>query len=46
MGHYETLELSPKATTEEIKRAYRRLVKAFYPDSQTSRASHERIELS
>ena len=43
MGHYEILELSPKATTEEIKKAYRRLVKAFHPDSQTSQASHERI---
>lgn len=32
-NHYETLKVSPSATPEEIKQAYRRLVKLFHPDS-------------
>lgn len=30
---YQTLGLEPGATTAEVKRAYRRLAKAFHPDS-------------
>ena len=39
--HYQTLGLSPQATSQEIKQAYRRLVKQFHPDSQTADADRE-----
>jgi molecular chaperone DnaJ len=39
--HYETLNVSPYATQAEIKRAYRKLVKQFHPDSHQASASHE-----
>ena len=42
-NHYQTLEIEQNATPQEIKDAYRRLVKQFHPDSQRSQASHERI---
>jgi hypothetical protein len=35
---YQTLGLAPGATTAEIKRAYRRLAKAYHPDSAGERA--------
>ncbi len=35
---YRTLGLSPGATQEEIKRAYRKLAKAYHPDSAGERA--------
>src|SRR5664279_2471448 len=35
---YQTLGLSPGATQAEIKRAYRRLAKAYHPDSAGERA--------
>lgn len=41
--HYETLEVSPKASQAEIKRAYRRLAKQFHPDSNQATANHDRI---
>ncbi len=41
--HYQTLEIHETATQAEIKRAYRRLAKEFHPDSQSDRASHDRI---
>jgi len=42
-NHYKTLKISPTATQAEIKQAYRRLVKIFHPDSQSSTAGHEEI---
>ncbi len=30
--HYEVLEVNPEASEDEIKKAYRRLVKKFHPD--------------
>lgn len=41
--HYDTLEVSPKATQAEIKRAYRRLAKQFHPDSNQAATNHDRI---
>ena len=34
MNHYQTLEVNPQATQQEIKQSYRRLAKKFHPDSQ------------
>ena len=34
MGYYKELEVSPKATEEEIKAAYRRLALDTHPDRQ------------
>lgn len=31
--HYQTLEVEPNSTEETIKRAYRKLAKAFHPDT-------------
>ncbi|MEB3160022.1 MAG: J domain-containing protein [Synechocystis sp.] len=45
MNHYDVLDLPKNATGQEIKRAYRRLVKKFHPDSQSQQASHEQIIL-
>ncbi|MBD2042478.1 J domain-containing protein [Microcoleus sp. FACHB-672] len=42
-NHYETLQVSSKATQSEIKQAYRRLVKLFHPDSNSETAGHEEI---
>jgi molecular chaperone DnaJ len=42
-NHYQTLEISSQSTSDEIKRAYRRLAKQFHPDRQTDTASHEKI---
>lgn len=41
--HYDTLEVSPKATMSEIKQAYRRLAKLFHPDSQHATSDSEKI---
>lgn len=41
--HYDTLEVGPKASQTEIKRAYRRLAKQFHPDSNQATANHDRI---
>ncbi|MGV2831234.1 J domain-containing protein [Myxosarcina sp. GI1(2024)] len=35
MNHYQTLQVSARASQQEIKQAYRRLAKRFHPDSQT-----------
>ena len=45
MNHYDVLDLPKNATGQDIKIAYRRLVKKFHPDSRTPQASHERIIL-
>jgi len=43
LNHYQTLQVSPRATQAEIKQSYRRLAKLFHPDSQQKTANHEEI---
>lgn len=43
MNHYQTLQVSLKASQAEIKQAYRRLAKRFHPDSQTEVTDCEQI---
>jgi curved DNA-binding protein len=33
MNHYETLNVSPEASTDEIKKSYRKLAKQYHPDT-------------
>ncbi len=40
---YKILGLSPSASQSDIKQAYRRLAKAFHPDSQTEDLGSEKI---
>jgi molecular chaperone DnaJ len=42
-NHYDTLNISPKATPTEIKQAYRRLAKLFHPDSKSGTADSNKI---
>jgi molecular chaperone DnaJ len=42
-NHYDTLDVSPQATSAEIKQAYRRLAKRFHPDSKSETSDPERI---
>jgi|SRR5919199_1705198 molecular chaperone DnaJ len=42
-NHYDTLNVSSKATAAEIKQAYRRLAKLFHPDSQSETADPDKI---
>lgn len=41
--HYQTLEVHPRATQDEIKQSYRRLVKQHHPDRQPLQQGHELI---
>ncbi|MDJ0594353.1 MAG: J domain-containing protein [Pleurocapsa sp. MO_226.B13] len=43
MNHYQTLQVNPKATQQEIKLAYRRLAKQFHPDSQRENKNCDKI---
>jgi molecular chaperone DnaJ len=43
VNYYQTLEVNPQATQQEIKQAYRRLVKLFHPDTQTETADRDKI---
>ena len=43
MNHYQTLQVHPKASQQEIKQAYRHLAKRFHPDSQTETTGCEKI---
>ena len=43
MNHYQILQIKISASAQEIKQAYRRLVKEFHPDSQHVNANHETI---
>ena len=43
MNHYQVLQIKVNASSQEIKQAYRRLVKEFHPDSQHKNANHEQI---
>lgn len=42
-NHYDTLNVNPKATSAEIKQAYRRLAKRFHPDSKSETADPDKI---
>lgn len=42
--HYDTLELPPTATQDEIKQAYRRLAKKFHPDRNSTAACQETFQ--
>lgn len=42
-NHYEILNISPKATSAEIKQAYRRLAKLFHPDSNNETSDPNKI---
>src|SRR6476646_4550720 len=42
-NHYDTLHITPTATSAEIKQSYRRLVKLFHPDSNQKTADPEQI---
>ena len=43
MNHYQVLQIKVNASSQEIKQAYRRLVKEFHPDSQHENANHDTI---
>ncbi len=43
VNHYQILEVSQSATQIEIKRAYRRLVKRFHPDTGSESADLKKI---
>ncbi len=40
-SHYETLGVSPRATSDEIRKAYRALARRHHPDARGGAASHE-----
>lgn len=42
-NHYKTLGLTPDASQQEIKQAYRRLAKQYHPDRSEENNSHEKI---
>lgn len=41
MSHYKTLEVSDKASQEEIKKAYRKLAKKYHPDKNANNSDAE-----
>ncbi|MBR8835683.1 MAG: DnaJ domain-containing protein [Stigonema ocellatum SAG 48.90 = DSM 106950] len=42
-NHYQTLKVDPTASQEEIKQAYRRLVKMFHPDTNQEMSDNDEI---
>ena len=41
--HYQTLQISDRATADEVKQSYRRLAQQFHPDLNGGRASTDRM---
>jgi curved DNA-binding protein CbpA len=44
MTYYEQLGITPAANAEEIRRAHRRLAKAYHPDAHVEREAKQRAE--
>ena len=42
VDYYRILKISPKATEQEIKSAYRRLARKFHPDANNGSENHSR----
>lgn len=43
LNHYDVLKVSPTATQDQIKQAYRRLVKQYHPDRNREESGTDRI---
>ena len=41
---YETLEVSPNATSDEIKKSYRRLARKYHPDINKEKDAEEKVK--
>ena len=44
LGHYSLLQVSEKATFQEIKRSYRRLARKYHPDRNNSSTADDMIK--
>jgi DnaJ-class molecular chaperone len=44
MNYYQELNVDPRATTAEIRRAYKRLALLWHPDRNPSREAGERFK--
>ena len=42
--HYKTLNIKPTADKQEIKAAYRRLVRKYHPDVSTDENAEDKIK--